>query len=352
MTQNVLNDPAMLGPVITLGRSRAIAAGVDPCEYDAITATLASAAAWTTAFRAAGAAHVAAAAVAEHANLHVTAADAYLAAAACCHIATTLPSDQQDAHLEAADAMTKALSILQPESTVLAGEAFRGTLTPQPGDPAAPLVVIIPGLDSSRVEFYANARALQRRGLATLTIDGPGQGELAPTTAMRDDYNGVVTEAIDSALTTGVAPRSIGLMALSLGGYYGALSLAHEFRLSAGVLVSGPSHIDWDQLPTLLQEILILRAHSEQAAMAFCEAVDVRRFAADIHQPLLVVDGENDIIPGLTNGAALAQLAPRGEHLLVGDGDRLVGNRRWRWLPHAADYLHKNLTETHTDSER
>lgn len=340
---SLLDQPEMLEPVIALGRSRAIAAGVDACEYDAITARLERASEWTAAFRAAGATHLADARQADSDGRQVTAADAYLAAATCCHIATTVPTDDRDGHGEAADAMARALALLRPDAQTLSGETFRGTLTRQPADPGAPLVVVVPGLDSSRVEFYPNTIALQRRGLATLAIDGPGQGELAPTTTVRADYHTVVSEALDAALATGLTPHGIGLMALSLGGYYGALSLASEPRLHAGVTVSGPSTLAWNQLPELLQAILTIRAGTLDAATAFVAQIDVRPFAAEITQPLLVIDGENDIIPGYSNGADLARLAPHGEHLVISEGDHLVGNRRWQWLPQAADYLHHNL---------
>ena len=295
------------------------------------------------AFRAAGAAHLTAARQAGQEDHRATAADAYLAAAACCHIATTVPTSDREGHMEAAGAMARALTILQPGVRQLSHATFRGTLTPQPGDPSAPLVLIVPGLDSSRAEFHTNAVALHRRGLATLAIDGPGQGELAPATTVRPDYHAVVTQALDAVLATGLQPRATGLMALSLGGYYGALSLAREPRLSAGVIVSGPSTLTWNQLPELLQAILAIRAGNPGAAAAFAAHVDVCRFAAQITQPLLVIDGEKDVIPGYTNGHDLARLARRAEYLLVPAGDHLVGNRRWQWLPRAADFLRDRL---------
>lgn len=340
---SLLNQPELLEPIVASGRPRAIAAGVDANEYDAITARLTSASQWPAAFRTAGAAHRDRARQAEADGRRISAADAYLAAASCCHTATTLPSADPTGNTEAGDAMARAVAVLQPEAIELAGKTFHATLVPQAGDPEAPLVVIVPGLDSSRVEFYANALELRRRGLATLAIDGPGQGTLAPSTVMRADYDAVVTEALDVALATGIAPSAIGLMALSLGGFYGALALAREPRLAAGVTVSGPSRMSYAQLPGLLQEILTIRAGSQEAATAFADQVDVSAFAADIAQPLLVVDGELDVIPGFDNGQTLAALAPHGEHLLIADGDHLVGNRRWEWLPGAADFLHDNL---------
>lgn len=340
---DLLDLPELLDTVVTSGRSRAIAAGVDANEYDAICASLNAASEWSAAFRRAGAAHRTLAEIAEQAGHRVTAGDAYLAAAACSHIATTVPTPDRVGDQEAADAMRHALTLLEPTFQQLAGPSFCGVLLTQPDNLHAPLVVIVPGLDSSQVEFHANAVALRRRGLATLTIDGPGQGALATRTVMRADYEVIVAEALDAALATGLRPRAIGLMGLSLGGFYGAVSLAREPRLAAGVTVSGPSRLDWRQLPPLLQAILTARAGSEDVAHTFTAQVDLADIAPTITQPLLVVDGELDVIPGVVNGEPLAALAPRGEHLLVPGGDHLVGNLRWQWLPRAAEFLQEQL---------
>jgi len=40
----------------------------------------------------------------------------------------------------------------------------------------APLVLVIPGLDSTKEEFFHWEDVFLRRGLATLSLDGPGQG--------------------------------------------------------------------------------------------------------------------------------------------------------------------------------
>lgn len=265
---SLLDQPELLDGLVAGGRSRAIAAGIDPSQYDAITAGLSTARQWSTAFRAAGAEHRTQAEAAEQAGHPVSAADAYLAAAACAHVATTLPTSDDAGHHEAATAMHRALALHGPPVQHLSGQTVRGVLTTQPDDPTAPVVAIVPGLDSSQVEFHANAVALHRRGLATLTIDGPGQGELAPHTALRADYQLVVTEALDTLLATGVQPRSIGIMALSLGGFFGTMALAHEHRLTAGVIVSGPSRLVWDDLPELVQATLTLRTGNHDAARA------------------------------------------------------------------------------------
>lgn len=51
------------------------------------------------------------------------------------------------------------------------------------------------------------------------------------------------------------------------------------------------------------------------------------------------VVGDQDVIPGVTNGEPLARLAPHGSYLSVPHGDHLLGNARPDWLPHLSDHL-------------
>lgn len=200
-------------------------------------------------------------------------------------------------------------------------------------------------MDSSKEEFHAVGEALLARGLATLALDGPGQGELAPTTIPTPDYHHVVTEALNTIEAAGTTPPATGLIALSLGGFYGAVSLAHEPRLRAGVTVSGPYRLNWNDLPDPVTDTLTLRTGGPEAALAFAERIDLTGTAEQISQPLLVVDGGQDIIPGVLNGQPLAERAARGEYLLIPEGDHLIGNARWKWLPHACDWLTGHLQD-------
>ncbi|WP_433187996.1 alpha/beta hydrolase family protein [Actinoallomurus sp. CA-150999] len=340
-----LDDPAALPAFIASARSRAVSAGVDACEYDAVTAPLTTLRDWPTAFRRAGREHLEAGERAENEGRLVSAGEAYRDAALWFHFATTIPHPDRNGHGESADAMRRALTCLDPTWERIDAGDLVGTLRRPAGVPTPPLVVVIPGMDSGKEEFVSIADALLRRGLATLAIDGPGQGELAPRTAPRPDYDKVTSAAIDAIdgrddLDTG----RIGAIALSLGGFYGALSLAAEPRLRSGVLVSGVTRLDWDALPPFVTETLTLRTGSVDAAREFARRVDATGVPERIEQPLLVVDGGRDVIPGATNGADLARHAPRGEYLLIPEGDHLVANARWTWLPHAADRLARHLT--------
>jgi pimeloyl-ACP methyl ester carboxylesterase len=59
--------------------------------------------------------------------------------------------------------------------------------------------------------------------------------------------------------------------------------------------------------------------------------------------PLLVVEGGEDRIPGITTATALASEAPNAELLLVPHGNHLLGTALPDWLPTTADWLAARL---------
>ncbi|MGY0062906.1 alpha/beta hydrolase family protein [Streptomyces sp. LZ34] len=310
--------------------TRATGAGLDLHEYQRVTAELTSVDDWGAGLMKAARQHLARA---ERAASPLSAGEHYQVAARWFHIATLAPHpDQAAAASEADAAMGRALELLDPGARRLEGPAFAGWLRGPADAPAT--VVVVPGLDSGKEEFHEVTSALLRRGLAVFTMDGPGQGTLAATTTVRPDYHQVIGQVVDA-----LGVDRVGLVGLSLGGYYVAESAAHEPRVAAATTVSGPFSLDWEALPPPLRNILTQRAGGTRAARDFAGRVDLSALAPRIACPLLVVDGGRDDISGVTNGEPLARLAPRGEYLLVPYGDHLLGNARADWLPTAADWL-------------
>ena len=71
---------------------------------------------------------------------------------------------------------------------------------------ASPLVVLIPGLDSTKEEFFHWESVFLDRGMATLSLDGPGQGETGLRMDIRPDYEVAVTAILDAVAGT-AGPR-------------------------------------------------------------------------------------------------------------------------------------------------
>ncbi|MZD04166.1 alpha/beta fold hydrolase [Streptomyces sp. SID5785] len=340
-------QPGILQDVIAQNRSRTYGAGLDPYAYERVTRALTDLLAWPAAFVGAGHEHLADGERFEAAGATRSAGEAYRRAARWFHCAVLLPHpDREEAAYAAGQAdlaAGRALALLEPDAVRIEDTAYAGRLRGVAHADRG-VVVVVPGLDSSKEEFHGLADALLARGTAVFAMDGPGQGVRAATTTVEADYQHVLTGVVDALHAHLGAPVPVAVVGLSLGGYYAAQSAAHEPRIGAAAAVSGPYRLTgWDDTVPFVRETLTQRAGSEAAARAFLARVDLRPVAPRIEVPLLVVDGADDRIPGVENGAGLAAAAPHGTYHLVPGGDHLLGTVRDRWLPGTADWLTERL---------
>ncbi|RAG81920.1 alpha/beta hydrolase [Streptacidiphilus pinicola] len=342
------DTPGLLPAFVSTNRSRVVGAGADPFEYDRVTGALQDLLDWPQALERAGRGHLARAVEAETAGHHLSAAAGYRTAAAWLHCATVLPHPDRDAlaraEATADEAMGRALALTEPDAARIEGHGFVGWLRFPSGVVRPPIVVIVPGMDSSKEEFHDVADALLPRGVAVAAVDGPGQGLLATRSTPEPAYEKVMGALLDLlGARDDLDQDRVGVIGLSLGGFYAAVAAAREPRVRATATVSGPSSLDWSQLPPFVTETLTQRCGSADAARAFATQVRLDPLAATIPGPILVVDGGLDHIPGATNGAPLAQAAPHARYLLVPHGDHLLGNARPDWLPATTDWLATQL---------
>ena len=338
--------------LIGVNRSRSSAAGLDVFLYDHLTQGVTDFDDWRRRFddEARRFADRGADALAKDRN--ATAHDAFSTAALCFHYATCVPGGDRTVIggllQQAANAHRAALATGRPcirFAPTDTGGLFCGILERPAGDRPVPLVIVVPGLDSSKEEFDATAIRIRERGLATLRIDGPGQGEMLASSAPAADYERVVTAAIDCvADQPGIDTQRIGAIGLSLGGYYVPRAIAYEPRVRAAVAVTGPySFPAWDSMPGMLREILALRCGGEREAEAFVGAIDLSPLVAGIEQPLLVVAGSADPVVPAEDARGFAQGARRAELIELSGGDHLGANRRWEWETLMADWLADHL---------
>jgi dienelactone hydrolase len=114
-----------------------------------------------------------------------------------------------------------------------------------------PWVLYVNGLDSFKELLYWSGlpQALARRGVSTICIDQPGTGEALRTLGLHathatEQWATPVYEWL--ARRADVDPKRVGMVGVSLGGYFVPRAVAFEPRFAAGA-VWGANH-DWAEV--------------------------------------------------------------------------------------------------------
>jgi dipeptidyl aminopeptidase/acylaminoacyl peptidase len=229
------------------------------------------------------------------------------------------------------------------------GKLLYGILRKPDGASRAPLVIMCMGLDSAKEEMDAYESIFLARGMATLSFDGPGQGEAEYELRIRGDYEVAVKSVVDWVKTrSDIDFDRIGLWGVSLGGYYAPRAAAFEKRVKACIALSGPYDWAslWPQMNPLTREAFRVRAKcaSAEAAHDYGRSLTLKGIASNITCPLFIVAGKLDRIVPWQDGERLAR-AVRGpvEFLLIDDGNHVANNRAYRYRTQSADWMAQQL---------
>jgi len=175
----------------------------------------------------------------------------------------------------------------------------------------APILVQVNGLDSIKEMMYRMQlpQLLAQRGISSLVVDQPGTGEALRLRELTAVYNAErwASPIVDYLETRpDVDARKIGLLGVSLGGYYCPRAMAFEPRFALGV-VWGANH-RWGEL----QKVRLARegarpvphywehvqwawgAQSVDEFMAMASRVTLDGLLDSIRVPFLVTHGESD----------------------------------------------------------
>ncbi len=335
---------------------RFVAMGVDYNQFFRTTARIERWEEWLDAWCAAAAEHLELARAAEAAGRARSAGEAYLHAALCLHFGKFVWVLDAAAHRAATqrsiEALYSAHRYLDPAAERIEAELDGGRLAANlrrpPGTKWPPLVLLIPGLDSTKEEFFHHENAFLVRGMATLSMDGPGQGESGFSLPIRPDYEVAVATMLDAlAGREDLDLLRVGAVGVSLGGYYAPWAAAFEHRLRAVAGISGPYDFGelWDQLPPLTRETFIVKsgARDDEQGREFASALSLRGVAPEIRQPALFVTGGQDRIVPWRQTERAAREAPGGEFVLFEQGSHVCSNMPYRYRPLVADWMAEQL---------
>lgn len=189
---------------------------------------------------------------------------------------------------------------------------FCHPVNPKPGK--WPVVFLIGGADAFAEEVFFSGRAILDRGWAMLLVDTPGRGSSSylkgiPT---RADYEVPVGACLDwLERRPEIDPARIGVIGISMAGYYAPRAAAYDDRIKALVCWCGCYDMTADlydffePLQATLQRILGHKTDAE--AREILQDFHMRDAAPRIRCPTLITHGANDRLMNVEGAKRLFQ---------------------------------------------
>jgi dipeptidyl aminopeptidase/acylaminoacyl peptidase len=176
-----------------------------------------------------------------------------------------------------------------------------------------PAMVFFDGLDVTKeIQYFKGVADLAARGIACLIVDGPGNGESIRfrNLYLRHDTEHYATPVYEYlAARPEIDPKRIGVMAISLGGYYAPRAAAFEPRFAACIAWGAQwdyqkiwkdrfdrlARADTPSLSVAAQHISwVLNASSQEDALKRLEPFKLDGAVQKIACPFLMLHGEGD----------------------------------------------------------
>jgi 2,6-dihydroxypseudooxynicotine hydrolase len=337
---------------------RFVTNGVPLTDFQEVTAGISRWDEWCSAWSARAAVHEAIGRQALADGFRLSAGQHLTTAGVCYHFAKFVfvrdVAQMRAAHMKAVECRKLALPHLRPAGEYVRipyqGKSLAGVLRRPAGAARPPIVVMCMGLDSAKEEMDSYESLFLARGLATLSFDGPGQGESEYDIPIRGDYEVAVKAVVDwVASRDDVDAQKTGLWGVSLGGYYAPRAAAFEKRVKACIALSGPYSMGtaWDGLPELTRETFRTRAHcsTQDDARAVAATLNLEGVAEEITCPLYIVTGKLDRVVPWQDAERLAKEASGPVELVViEDGNHVANNRAYKYRAQSADWMAQQLS--------
>ena len=271
-------------------------------------------------------------------------------------MAVQFPDEMKAAHKKAIECRTLALPYLDPrgervEIPFEAKSLFANLRQPS-GIDKPPIVMLVPGLEATKEEIGRYEDSLLARGLATLSIDGPGQGEGEYDFPIRGNYETVASPIIDWLEFRGdVDINRIGIYGVSMGGYHAPRACCFEKRIKACVSVSGAYEwgANWDKKSHLNRDVFRIRSHcaTMEEAKEKSKTLSLRGIAGNITCPIFIVAGGLDQLTAVEAAEQLAADVSGPKNLsIVEDGVHVCHNRPYKFRPQTSDWMARQLQTT------
>jgi 2,6-dihydroxypseudooxynicotine hydrolase len=216
------------------------------------------------------------------------------------------------------------------------------------GNGPFPVVFLLPGVDSTKEEYFLFSEVLVKRGLATLAFEGLGQGETRQFRAMTADYEIAFSTALDFIQDIKeIDITSIAVYGRSMGGHLAPRVAAHDSRIKAVVSAGGIYEMTyWDGLSPITKD-------NFRHAWGYENVDDAREHAMNmtldgiipkISCPFLIVHSKNDKNFPAAGAIRMKDEAKCETELLIyEEGSHVADNIRYKYQRDVADWLCKQF---------
>jgi dienelactone hydrolase len=232
----------------------------------------------------------------------------------------------------------------------------------------APTVVIFNGMDNAKeMSVFFAGLEFARRGMHTLAVDGPGQGESLRMRGMHSRYDYEVPGAAAYeylAKRPEVDAKRVAVMGYSFGGYYSARIAAFEKRYAACIALSA---LHWDLAGWQLhikeknaaapksvaqsnfQFQWVVGAATPEDAIEIAKKFSLKDVAKNISCPFLVTHAGNDRVVPVQNAQKLYDaVGSKNKTIKIfsteeGGAEHAHVDNRQVGIDFAADWLGDNL---------
>ena len=303
-------------------------------------------------------------ALAEQAGHRQTASESYLRAFTYFRVAELMrrPDDPQKVQLyrRAIDCFRRGLAASHHRHEAVSfpydGHRLEGYFF-QAGAERGPCVIFLSGADAlPEQNFFRGAQWLTSRGLSCFVFNGPGQGGSLrllkiPTLPQ---YERPVRAAIDYLTARpDIDPERIGLLGVSMAGYYGMRAAAFEPRIRAvvawGAMYSVYEDL-WVHYPPLRRQLVWITGSKDEAeAEKNLPAFTLEGILDRVRIPALITHGVNDeMVPVASAERTYRELGSTDKTLRLykpeDGGDTHINIDNWsQVVPVMADWLTRKL---------
>jgi alpha-beta hydrolase superfamily lysophospholipase len=235
------------------------------------------------------------------------------------------------------------------------GSSIAGILHLPKDVKSPPCVVFVPGMDMTKEDFpNVQNNVFVRRGMACLSIDGPGQGasNLRGIQSRLGTYEKALAAVLDALeRRDDLDGANVSLLGLSLGGYYSVRGAAANPKFRAHVSMIGLyGHLDqfFMAAPPNFRHFFMYMAgiRNDAELDAQVDELSAPRLAPQIKVPTLIVTAEYDQLTPLEAAEAFFDNMKCPKEIWIAEGQfHPVGALRANLWPMIADWI-KNVAST------